>query len=156
MCLLCGFFSTNSNAQFPSGKRFYPSIESTINRDTSFSQKNDLCLSTMKRLTLTEVPNRVFLSPGGNYDKLLNITTLSGDNGFSISGKSPLTVSDNFVTFSGKWMSLTGTPIIDKKVYYSPLKITNSPGIYNSQLYRTGANVFNMIVSAKYPYYPRK
>jgi hypothetical protein len=134
VCFLCCFFSTNSNAQFSSEKRFYPLIESTSDRDTSFSRKP----STVKGLTLTEVPNCVLLSRR------------------SFSKSSSLIISDNAGTFSGKWERLTGKPIFDTSmVFYSPLKSTNSTGVYNSKLYRTGANIFNMVMIAKYPYYPR-
>jgi hypothetical protein len=103
---------------------------------------------------ITEITNSVFLSTNRNYNELLKISISSCNNGIGLTGKSlSMTSSGSSVTFNSKWERLTGKPIIDtSRVYYSPLKRINNPTISNNQFYRTSANIFNLVVSAKYPY----
>jgi hypothetical protein len=158
LCLVSGFSIGNTNAQMSSKLNNNLSIGSTTksicNRDTSFSQKNSLCLFratglTLPRQNIKEIPNSVFLSQSENYNELLKT---SNDNGISLTGEPPSMTNSG--TFNGKWERLTGKSITSR-VYYTPLKRTNNPAISDNQFYRTGANIFNMLVSVKYPYLNR-
>jgi hypothetical protein len=125
LCLVYGFSIVNTNAQVSS--RTLPSHD------------------------LKEIPDSVFLSPGGNYDELLKTPS---DNGIRLTGESAS--ATNPVTFNGKWERLTGKSLIDtSRIYYFPLKIANNPAIYDNQLYRRSATIFNMLMSVKYPYVKR-
>ena len=160
ICLVSGFSSGNTNAQGSSKIKVNIMSASTtqffFSQDTSFSQKNSLGLYRAAGLTLpwhniNETPNSVFLSPGGNYNELLKIST---DNGIRLTGELTSTTSSG--TFNGKWERLTGKSIIDtSRVYYSPLKRTNNSTVYDNPFYRTGATIFNMLMIIKYPYVNR-
>jgi hypothetical protein len=166
LCFMSCFSLGNTNAQVLPIMRYNTFSEITTkslcdNLDT-FSLKNDLCLFRMKGLPLwgrdiTEVPNSDFLFTSRNYNGLLSKSVLFTDKGIRLTGKYPsMTSYGNSVTFNGKWKRLTGKPIIDtSRVYYCPVKITNNPFISNNLLYRTSANIFNMLVSVKYPYLDR-
>jgi hypothetical protein len=156
----------NISAQASRKMRYNLSDENTTKSlcawDTSFSQKNGSRLFRVTGLTLpwydiTEIPNSVFLYPNRDYKELLKTSILFSDNGIRLTGKSPsMTSSGSSGTFNAKWERLTGKSIIDtSRVYYSPMKRTNNPTISDNQFYRTGANMFNMFVSAKYPYLNR-
>ena len=160
--LLSGFCFESTNAQIPYKMRYNPLSESTTkylgNWDTSFSQKNGLCLIKMTSLTspweyMTAIPNSVFFSTNRNYNDLINIAILSNDNGIRLTGKfKSMAGSGNSATFNGKFESLTGKPIIDtSRVYYSPLKRTNNPAFSDNHFYRATANMFNFVMNSKNP-----
>ncbi len=166
LSLMAGFCLGKTNGQVSPKMRYNLlnecATKSLSNRDVSLSQKNGLCLYRMKALPfpwrdITESPNSIFLSSNRNLYEFVDMSIFLSDNNISLTGKSlSITSSSNVGTFSGKWERLTGKPIIEtSRVYYSPLKRTNNPTFYDSQFYRTGATIYNMLVILQYPYLSR-
>jgi hypothetical protein len=147
LCLISCFSLGNTNAQVLPIMRF-----NTFNEITTRS----LCDNWDTLFRMKGLPSD-FHFTSRNYNGLLSKSVLFRDKGIRLTDKYPsMTSSGNSVTFNGKWKRLTGKPIIDtSRVYYYPVKITTNPFISNNLLYRTSANIFNMLVSVKYPYLNR-
>jgi hypothetical protein len=126
--------------------------------NNTYGQRNSLGLYGLASLiqpgtNITENINPVFISINRSYNYLIIKPILYNSTDYKFTGKSTSMAGyGNYGSFSGKWASLTGKPIIETSgIYNSPLKRTNHPAYSNNHFYHATANIFNFVMNAKYP-----
>jgi hypothetical protein len=162
LCLIFRFGLENAKAQ-PPQKISYQGLNniksiSSGNWDTTFGRGN---ISGLNRQTgwrpdwmdISGKRSFASITLNENYYDSINKEILFDSTRIRITAKSIYMPSyGNSSSFSSKWQSLTGKPIIDTtSVYYYPLNKTNTPTLSDNPFYRLTGNIFNMFMNMQYP-----